>query len=129
MGGNRFTALDGWRGIAACMVVLFHVRAPSHVSELALVRNSFLFVDFFFVLSGFVIAATYAERLAGGLGIGRFMLLADKWAGDVLIALCLMLVIAVAAFTYRCIEVRAREWFRRRAQAVREPGLLHTASD
>ena len=356
-GRNRFTALDGWRGIAACMVVLFHVRAPSHVSELALVRNSFLFVDFFFVLSGFVIAATYAERLAGGLGIGRFMLLrfgrlfplhlavlaafvglelmrngalspadplgalvprlllihglgpfdteiwnvpswsisseffayllfalavaaagarherllvgaalvgaailyagagkinaagyemvrcvygfaigagawhlfvrsrealprgnlaeglaiaavvafvsiagenpwsiaaplvfcavvlvfasergmssrllnsrpflflgavsysvymvhlfvahrvvegltfaqrlglslvADKWAGDVLIALCLMLVVAVAALTYRFIEVPAREWFRRRAQAVREPGLLHTASD
>ena len=75
MGGTRFTALDGWRGIAACMVVLFHVRAYSHVSELALVRNAFLFVDFFFVLSGFVIAATYAERLTAGLDIGRFMLL------------------------------------------------------
>ncbi|MGH8669260.1 MAG: acyltransferase family protein [Burkholderiales bacterium] len=72
---HRFTALDSWRGIAACMVALFHVNAYSHVAELQLVRNAYLFVDFFFVLSGFVIAATYAERLAGGFSLWRFMLL------------------------------------------------------
>jgi peptidoglycan/LPS O-acetylase OafA/YrhL len=71
----RFMALDGWRGVAACMVVLFHVRAHSHISELEFVRHSFLFVDFFFVLSGFVIAATYGERLAAGFSLWHFMLL------------------------------------------------------
>ncbi len=72
---NRFVALDSWRGIAACMVALLHVRAFSSVEELALVRNAYLFVDFFFVLSGFVIAANYQDRLAGGFSVARFMLL------------------------------------------------------
>lgn len=73
--GARFVVLDSWRGLAACMVALFHLRVQSHVSELGLVRNAYLFVDFFFVLSGFVIAAGYGERLAGGFGFWRFMLL------------------------------------------------------
>jgi peptidoglycan/LPS O-acetylase OafA/YrhL len=72
---DRFEALDGWRGIAACMVALFHVRANGYISELELVKNAHLFVDYFFVLSGFVIAATYQERLARGFSIWRFMLL------------------------------------------------------
>jgi peptidoglycan/LPS O-acetylase OafA/YrhL len=72
---HRFTVLDSWRGIAACMVALFHVNAYSHVAELPLVRNAYLFVDFFFVLSGFVIAATYEARLAAGFSLRRFMLL------------------------------------------------------
>src|SRR5262249_54321506 len=33
------------------------------------------FVDFFFVLSGFVIAANYQQRLLDGFGMGRFLLL------------------------------------------------------
>ncbi len=75
MNTNRFTALDSWRGIAACMVALFHVRAFSHVEELDLVRHAYLFVDFFFVLSGFVIACNYEQRLAAGFSTARFMLL------------------------------------------------------
>jgi peptidoglycan/LPS O-acetylase OafA/YrhL len=75
MGGERFKALDSWRGIAACMVVLYHVRVESHISALAVVQHAYLFVDFFFVLSGFVIAATYEARLAGGFSLWRFMLL------------------------------------------------------
>src|SRR4051812_33078945 len=57
MQSERFASLDGWRGIAACMVALFHVRANGHISELELVKNAHLFVDYFFVLSGFVMAA------------------------------------------------------------------------
>jgi peptidoglycan/LPS O-acetylase OafA/YrhL len=75
MGGERFAALDGWRGIAACMVALYHCRTYSHISELGVVTNAYLFVDFFFVLSGFVIAAGYGEPLARGFGTWRFMLL------------------------------------------------------
>lgn len=75
MGETRFTVLDSWRGIAACMVALMHLSAYSHIEQLALVRNAYLFVDFFFVLSGFVIASTYQERIAGGFSVWRFMLL------------------------------------------------------
>jgi peptidoglycan/LPS O-acetylase OafA/YrhL len=67
--------LDSWRGIAACMVALFHLEANSHIEDLAFVRNSWLFVDFFFVLSGFVIAANYQRRLLDGFGFWRFVLL------------------------------------------------------
>jgi peptidoglycan/LPS O-acetylase OafA/YrhL len=72
---ERFVALDSWRGIAACLVALFHLNAYSHLYEVPFLRNSWLFVDFFFVLSGFIIAANYQQRLVDGFGVGRFLLL------------------------------------------------------
>jgi len=72
---ERFVVLDSWRGIAACLVALFHLEAYSHVYDVPFLRNSWLFVDFFFVLSGFVIAANYQQRLLEGFGAGRFLLL------------------------------------------------------
>ena len=60
---DRFEALDGWRGVCASLVVLFHFHGHSPIYSAALVRDSYLFVDFFFVLSGFVIAWNYARRL------------------------------------------------------------------
>lgn len=59
----RYRALDGWRGIAALMVALYHFGVYSHVYDFSLVRHSFLFVDFFFVLSGFVVSHAYGETL------------------------------------------------------------------
>ena len=51
--GKRFDVLDSWRGIAACLVALYHFRTRtySHLTDITLLRNSYLFVDFFFVLS------------------------------------------------------------------------------
>jgi peptidoglycan/LPS O-acetylase OafA/YrhL len=72
---ERFAVLDSWRGIAACLVALFHLDAYSHLYGVPFLRNSWLFVDFFFVLSGFVIAANYQLRLLDGFGAGRFLLL------------------------------------------------------
>jgi peptidoglycan/LPS O-acetylase OafA/YrhL len=71
----RFLVLDSWRGIAACLVALFHLDAYSHLYGVPFLRNSWLFVDFFFVLSGFVIAGNYQRRLLDGFGVGRFLLL------------------------------------------------------
>lgn len=74
----RYVALDSWRGICACLVVFHHVGIQfprSHIAQSTLVGQSWLFVDFFFVLSGFVIAANYERRLLDGYGIGKFMLL------------------------------------------------------
>jgi peptidoglycan/LPS O-acetylase OafA/YrhL len=72
---ERFVVLDSWRGIAACLVALFHLEAYSHLYGVPFVRNAWLFVDFFFVLSGFVIAANYQQRLLDGFGVGRFLFL------------------------------------------------------
>ncbi len=71
---HRFRALDGWRGICAVLVALFHLSAPGHFHFLPLVRNAWLFVDFFFVLSGFVIAYAYGDTLRGPASISVFAL-------------------------------------------------------
>ncbi len=58
---HRFEVLDIFRGIFASMVVLFHLSGFSDTPILnnKFIENSDMFVDFFFVLSGFVIAYNY----------------------------------------------------------------------
>jgi peptidoglycan/LPS O-acetylase OafA/YrhL len=73
MAGVRFGVLDSWRGICALLVALFHLPAAGLLSTNGFVRGSYLFVDFFFVLSGFVIAHAYGERLKDGQSLKRFM--------------------------------------------------------
>ena len=60
---NRFEVLDIFRGIFSAMVVFFHMSAFANTPVINnnFVNNSDLFVDFFFVLSGFVIAYSYRE--------------------------------------------------------------------
>jgi peptidoglycan/LPS O-acetylase OafA/YrhL len=72
---HRFAVLDSWRGLCACVVALFHFNSTSHLYGLPFLQGSYLFVDFFFVLSGFVIFAGYQEKLKQGFGVGRFLLL------------------------------------------------------
>ncbi len=72
---GRYEALDSLRGICACVVVLFHFKTTGLISSLAVVQGGALFVDFFFVLSGFVIAASYGQRLEHGYPLARYMLL------------------------------------------------------
>ncbi|MEP7295453.1 MAG: acyltransferase [Burkholderiales bacterium] len=62
----RYLTLDAMRGVAALTVVCFHL-APWTV------RSGYLAVDFFFLLSGFVIARTYGDRLRRGLGFRGFI--------------------------------------------------------
>lgn len=62
-GGRAYAALDGWRGLCALCVALTHFNATSHIAEFAIVRNAYLFVDFFFVLSGFIVSFAYMDRL------------------------------------------------------------------
>jgi peptidoglycan/LPS O-acetylase OafA/YrhL len=72
--GERFLVLDSWRGICALLVALFHFPTSSMISQSAFVGGSYLFVDFFFVLSGFVIASSYADRLNEPDEVARFAL-------------------------------------------------------
>ncbi|WP_375453995.1 acyltransferase family protein [uncultured Methylobacterium sp.] len=57
---ERWVALDAMRGLAALAVVLYHLRWDWHGHDLVHIRHAFYAVDFFFVLSGFVMAATYS---------------------------------------------------------------------
>lgn len=70
----RFYALDSWRGIAAVMVALFHMPIAWSLYDVGIVRHAWLFVDFFFVLSGFVIAFTYENRIADRREFADFMI-------------------------------------------------------
>ena len=70
---HRFQALDSLRGLCALMVVLFHLPVASHLRGLPLTQHGYLFVDFFFVLSGFVMAHSYGGRIDNGRDALRFM--------------------------------------------------------
>lgn len=68
----HFGVLDSWRGVAALLVALFHLNLYSAIYPLNFVRNGYLFVDFFFVLSGFVITYSYGDRLKALDDLGAF---------------------------------------------------------
>ncbi|WP_230383805.1 acyltransferase family protein [Pedobacter endophyticus] len=68
----HFTLLDGLRGLAAVVVVIYHFMeiAITDYSK-NFIAHGFLAVDFFFCLSGFVIAYAYDTR-AENIGITQF---------------------------------------------------------
>ncbi len=60
---HRYGVLDAWRGICACLVTIVHIPVAHPWQQAAAFHNMQLFVDFFFVLSGFVIFHAYGERI------------------------------------------------------------------
>ncbi|MGQ0698846.1 MAG: acyltransferase family protein [Panacagrimonas sp.] len=70
----RFKVLDGWRGVCALLVALYHLNAYGHANGWPLVRGAYMFVDFFFVLSGFVMTHAYADDLTQRRGLGQFLI-------------------------------------------------------
>jgi peptidoglycan/LPS O-acetylase OafA/YrhL len=69
----HFRALDGWRGLCALIVALYHFPGSGVLEQNRIVGNAEFFVDFFFVLSGFVIAANYLHRIPDEPAALRFM--------------------------------------------------------
>lgn len=68
---HRYHFLDGVRGVAALAVVVWHTNVswPRAFHP----ASSYLAVDLFFILSGFVIAYAYGEKLDRGLSTFEFM--------------------------------------------------------
>ena len=60
----HFEILDGLRGVAAIMVLVFHIFEPYSIVNKAtmIIGHGYLAVDFFFALSGFVIGYAYDDR-------------------------------------------------------------------
>ena len=59
----HYPILDGLRGVAALIVVMFHLTEPFATNKLDnLVNHGYLAVDFFFLLSGFVMGYAYDDR-------------------------------------------------------------------
>lgn len=65
-------SLEGGRGLAALIVALYHLKIGT--ADWSVLRNGYLFVDLFFVLSGFVICAAYAQRMATGDDFRAFVI-------------------------------------------------------
>ena len=61
---NHYQVLDGLRGVAALIVVAFHIlevySGGDHTQQI--LNHGYLAVDFFFLLSGFVVAYAYDDR-------------------------------------------------------------------
>ena len=74
---RKFAALDGMRGIAAILVMIRHT--PGFWGSLDVkASHSYLAVDLFFILSGFVISHAYGAKLSQGtLSAPRFLLI--RW--------------------------------------------------
>ena len=59
----RYEILDGLRGVAAVLVVFFHaLETYSGGQATQIINHGYLAVDFFFLLSGFVIGYAYDDR-------------------------------------------------------------------
>lgn len=59
----RYEILDGLRGVAAMLVVAYHLLETYTANPMEqLLNHGYLAVDFFFVLSGFVIGYAYDDR-------------------------------------------------------------------
>jgi len=60
---NKILSLESLRGFAAISVAFYHFRVNSHFQN-EFFLNAWLMVDFFFVLSGFVIALNYQSKIS-----------------------------------------------------------------
>jgi hypothetical protein len=68
-----FGALESLRGIAALAVGVYHITWLYPLRGLGFIRNGYLMVDFFFVLSGFVICHSYGDKLRTGRDLVRYL--------------------------------------------------------
>jgi peptidoglycan/LPS O-acetylase OafA/YrhL len=67
---HRYEALDGLRGVAALTVLAAHCGLLLDIYRLP---NALVAVDTFFVISGFVIAHSYDERLRRGMPASEYL--------------------------------------------------------
>jgi peptidoglycan/LPS O-acetylase OafA/YrhL len=66
----RMFQLDGYRGVAAFMIVFYHLTIVYGLG--GPFSRGYLFVDLFFLLSGFVLAVSTEKKLLGGIGAIEF---------------------------------------------------------
>jgi peptidoglycan/LPS O-acetylase OafA/YrhL len=69
---QRFTTLDSFRGVFALLVVFYHLHVVGAFIELPFFRRADILLNFFFVLSGFVLAHSYG--LKPQFGFKRFVI-------------------------------------------------------
>ncbi|KKO64765.1 Acyltransferase family protein [Janthinobacterium sp. KBS0711] len=91
--GGRIVSLDGLRGLAAMLVAVHHLPGIFGFT----ITHAYLAVDFFFILSGWVMAHSYEERIHLGMPFrdflrNRFARLYPLYAVALLAALAVILI-------------------------------------
>lgn len=71
-GSNRLVLVDGLRGIAALCVLVYHSENLFHVA--GPFRRGYLFVDFFFLISGLVLTLAFERSMSAPGGKKRFLI-------------------------------------------------------
>ncbi len=95
---TRYAGLDGLRGVCALTVLLFHCNGFFYAGPVF--QHGYLAVDMFFILSGFVVAASYEEKLKSGFGVRAFLrtraarLMPVYWIGTLLGIVCFVVFVA-----------------------------------
>ncbi len=72
---SRIEALESIRGLAALLVVLYHIPKWNPLLDVGIINNGYLMVELFFVLSGFVIYHAYAQKIGTVRDVLRFQCL------------------------------------------------------
>ena len=99
-GGRRIEALTGLRGVAALVVLAFHLRAIGGPADDLAGERGYLAVHLFFVLSGYVMChAHFAEYARGTFSYARFigLRLGRIWPAHMAVLVLWLLAIAAAS--------------------------------
>ncbi len=75
MSRSRVDELESIRGLAALLVVVHHFPKWHPVLDIPFINNSYLMVEIFFVLSGFVIYNAYSDSIRSPRDLLRFQFL------------------------------------------------------
>lgn len=72
---TKIEELESIRGLAALLVVFFHIPKWNTSLDIGIINNGYLMVELFFVLSGYVIYTAYAEKITNKKDLFRFQFL------------------------------------------------------
>lgn len=70
---QRIAYFESLRGLAAMVIVIYHLGGDSLLVENALVHNAWMMLDFFFILSGCVITMAFSKQVTTPQGAGDFL--------------------------------------------------------
>lgn len=96
---KRYYALDALRGIFAVLIVLYHMYDYNVLVDNFFINKSLIFVDYFFVLSGFVIMHNYKSRINSFASLRQFVI-NRFWRLYPLHLFCLVLIFLLELFKY-----------------------------
>lgn len=97
---KRFSEIDSLRGLAATMVAIFHFDIYNSLTSQNIVMQSWLFVDFFFVLSGFIISYNYKNSFLNKNDFKRFIILRIGRLFPLHLFMLLLFIVLEIGFSY-----------------------------